>query len=363
MAVRRDSNGRWRYRKVVKLPDGSSERISGTPTLNTRRDAERAERDHIERLLKPQAAQPRESVGFRDFAERQWLPTYPRAAGNRATTLREKEMHLRVHLVPRLGDTPLHEVRGRVVDRVFAELAAAGLSEKSRKNIRATLNKMLVTAVEWGLLDALPRLPRIRVPERQFDFLTAEESERLLAGARTPEARLLILFALRSGARASEQLALRWADLDWQSRKVVIQRSSIRGVEGPTKSGRVRHVPLTPELESELRAARHLKSALVFCRPDGKPLTLWQLHNVLETACRRSGLRAIRWHDLRHSFASQLAMRGLPIRRIQEWLGHSSIQMTMRYAHLSPGGDADLIALLDTPVAAGRSGQHAATDR
>lgn len=176
----------------------------------------------------------------------------------------------------------------------------------------------------------------------------------MISGARTPDARLLILFALRTGARASEQLALRWGDIDWHGHKVVFQRSSIRGVEGPTKSGRVRHVPLTPELEGELRGARHLKSQRVFCRADGKPLTLWQLHNVLETACRRSGIRDIRWHDLRHSFASQLAMRGLPIRRIQEWLGHASIQMTMRYAHLAPNGDAHLIAMLDTPAAAVR---------
>lgn len=164
MAVRRYSNGRWRYRKVVTLPDGSTERISGTPTLNTRRDAERAERDHIERMLKPATAPTREVIGFREFAEKQWLPTYPRAAGNRATTLREKETHLRVHLVPRLGDTPLDEVRGRVVDRIFAELTAAGLGEKTRKNVRATLSKLLVTAVEWGVLDSVPRLPRIRVP-------------------------------------------------------------------------------------------------------------------------------------------------------------------------------------------------------
>jgi integrase len=360
MAVRRDSNGRWRYRKVVKLPDGSTERISGTPTLNTRRDAERAERDHIERMFKPAAPPAREVISFRDFAEQQWLPTYPRAAGNRATTTREKQMHVRVHLVPRLGDVPLHEVRGRVVDRFFAELTGAGLSPKTRKNIGATLNKMLGTATEWGLIEAPPRLPRIRVPERQFDFLTPEESERLLAGARTPEARLLILFALRTGARASEQLALRWGDLDWVSHKVGFARSAIRGEEGPTKSGRVRYVPLTPELEAALRASRHLKSQLVFCRQDGKPLTLWQLHTALETACRRSGLREVRWHDLRHSFASQLAMRGLPLRRVQEWLGHSSIQMTMRYAHLAPGGDAHLIAMLDTRTGLGIDHNEAA---
>jgi site-specific recombinase XerD len=55
----------------------------------------------------------------------------------------------------------------------------------------------------------------------------------------------------------------------------------------------------------------------------------------------------MRWHDLRHSFASQLATNGVPLRRIQEWLGHSTIHMTMRYAHLAPSGDADLLATLD----------------
>ena len=59
------------------------------------------------------------------------------------------------------------------------------------------------------------------------------------------------------------------------------------------------------------------------------------------------GLRQLRWHDLRHSFASQLASRGVPLRRIQEWLGHSTIHVTMRYAHLAPSGDPGLLANLD----------------
>lgn len=92
MAVRRDRSGRWRYRIVVKLPDGRTERISGTPTLNTRREAERAERDHVQRTLNPAPVQ-REVIGFREFIEKHWLPTYPKAAGNRATTLREKEQY------------------------------------------------------------------------------------------------------------------------------------------------------------------------------------------------------------------------------------------------------------------------------
>jgi site-specific recombinase XerC len=77
------------------------------------------------------------------------------------------------------------------------------------------------------------------------------------------------------------------------------------------------------------------------------PLSLDQLHERLWTACRRAGLRNIRWHDLRHSFGSQLAAAGVPLRQVQEWMGHSTITMTMRYMHLASGGGRELIGVLD----------------
>jgi integrase len=75
----------------------------------------------------------------------------------------------------------------------------------------------------------------------------------------------------------------------------------------------------------------------------------WQLHERLEGACRRAGLRRIRWHDTRHSFASQLTSAGVPLRQVQEYLGHSTITMTMtmRYAHLAPNDGADMRRALD----------------
>jgi len=66
-------------------------------------------------------------------------------------------------------------------------------------------------------------------------------------------------------------------------------------------------------------------------------MTLWMLHERLRSACRRAGLRRIGWRDIRHSFASQLVMAGTPLRQVQEWLGHSTITTTMRYAHLALG--------------------------
>ena len=79
-------------------------------------------------------------------------------------------------------------------------------------------------------------------------------------------------------------------------------------------------------------------------------MTIWQFHEHLWGACRRAGLRKIRWHDTRHSFASQLAIAGVPLRQIQEWLGHSTIMMTMRYAHLAPDGGRELLTKVLDPT-------------
>ncbi|HEV3192525.1 MAG TPA: tyrosine-type recombinase/integrase, partial [Polyangiaceae bacterium] len=104
---------------------------------------------------------------------------------------------------------------------------------------------------------------------------------------------------------------------------------------------------MTTSLIASLKAIKHLRSSLVFCNADGSPLTLWQLHERLWSACRRAGLRKIRWHDCRHSFASQLVIAGTPLRQVQEWTGHSTIMMLMRYSHLAPGGGREFLAALD----------------
>lgn len=118
------------------------------------------------------------------------------------------------------------------------------------------------------------------------------------------------MFAFHTGARAGEQLAFEWQDLDTRNKFVVLRRSSTNGIVGPTKNGKERKVPITGSLEDALRKIRHAKGPRVFCNPDGKPLTLWQLHERFWSACRRAGLRRIRWHDCRHSFASQLVIAG-----------------------------------------------------
>ena len=128
---------------------------------------------------------------------------------------------------------------------------------------------------------------------------------------------------------------------------LTVRRSSWRGLVGPPKSGRDHKVPLTARLRAALKAHRHLRSDLVICHPDGSPFTQSAIEAALRFACKRSGLRSIGSHVLRHTFASHLAMRGAAPKAIQELVGHATLSMTLRYMHLAPSALYEAIGLLD----------------
>jgi site-specific recombinase XerD len=115
---------------------------------------------------------------------------------------------------------------------------------------------------------------------------------------------------------------------------------------GTPKNGRTREVPLSERAATALRGHPRVDE-LVFHAPGGAMLTKGECKWPLYRAAHHAGLRRIGWHVLRHTFASHLVMRGVPIRAVQELLGHSSIEMTMRYTHLSPDARRDAVQLLD----------------
>ena len=130
-----------------------------------------------------------------------------------------------------------------------------------------------------------------------------------------------------------------------------VRRAIYDGVIDTPKGGRSRDVPMSAELVAALRLLpSRFAGQLVWPGEGGRNLTKGACKHPLWRACKRAGLRRVGWHVLRHTFASHLVMRGVPLKAVQELLGHATIEMTMRYAHLAPDVTRDAVRLLDAPV-------------
>lgn len=369
----------WMVDFVFKRPDGTTVRIRERSSVNTKEGAKEYERLRREVLLNPPPPPVKAAPTLNEFAET--FMVYSRN-NNKPSSVVAKEGILEVHLKPAFGDTPLNEISLEKIEaykaakiagtgpiggeavaaytaRTGAAPAARPLSAKSVNNHLLVLKKMFSLAVEMGKLDKFPKVKQLKLPPSEFEFLTFEETPRFLAVV-PREDYALALFALRSGLRLGEILELKWEDLDLVTGRVRVRRSIWRGEVTTPKSGRPREVPLSKETIAVLQSHRHLRGPYVFCYDNGDALThdSPQVKKLAERACKKAGLaKRLVFHDLRHTFASHLVMRGVPIKVVQELLGHADIQTTLRYAHLSPDMKNDAVNVLDKPVPSGKEGQ------
>jgi integrase len=135
--------------------------------------------------------------------------------------------------------------------------------------------------------------------------------------------------------------------VDFVLGRIHVQRNWTHGRLGTPKSGRSRFIPMTQDLVAALQAHKHLKGKLIFSTREGDYLDRNKVKHPFWRCIRIAGVEEIGLHDMRHTFASQLAMKGVPLRAIQEMLGHASITTTQRYAHLSPSATADFVRVLE----------------
>ena len=196
--------------------------------------------------------------------------------------------------------------------------------------------------------------------------LTREEVALLVhtAKERLPRYYSLILCAVRTGLRMGELLALQWQDIDWHGRFIEVRRNYTHFQITTPKSGESRRVDMSQELTrtlKDLHTERQIDAAAqgwsemppwVFCSEVGG---LLHPHNIRDRVfyglLRKAGLRQIRFHDLRHTFASLLLQNGESLLYVRDQLGHSSIQITADiYGHLIPGGNKQAVDRLDLPV-------------
>jgi integrase len=331
------------------------ERIRKKSPVDTKRGAEEYERVLRNQLVgemspgkEANEKKPSENAGT--FFE-EWLETYA-LTENKPSEYNAKCTIVRKYLTPFFGKLMLDQIDEEQIARFKAAQIKKGRKAKTVNNYLTVLRKALVTAKEWKRLQAVPVVKWLETEPPTFDFLTREESDRLLSAV-PKEDLAIVAVALKAGLRRGELLALEWGDVDFTNAKIYVRRSAWRGKVTRPKGGRHREVEMSPKLQEILKAHRHLKGKLVFSNPDGSMMTRDEIKRIIPTACKKAGLRPLRWHALRHSFASQLTMDGVPLRVVQELLGHATIEMTMRYAHLAPSARRDAIATLDLPAKVG----------
>jgi integrase len=137
--------------------------------------------------------------------------------------------------------------------------------------------------------------------------------------------------------RQGELKGLQWSSIDWENRIVAVRHSrcDYQKMLGSTKSNRERHIPLDVDVY-EMLHKRKRDTGYVFVDTDKAVFDNKRLNRRLAKLCKKAGLRKITWHVLRHTFASQLAMRGVPMPTVQVLLGHANLTTTMRYTHVAP---------------------------
>ena len=253
-------------------------------------------------------------------------------------------------------ELPLADVTAKRISAYKAERAVTVLARRPRRAqylAPATVNRELaalrhllaLAAREWEVLERIPSVRLLKEPEGRLRYLTAAEIEQLLTacdGSQNTHLRSIVTLAVHTGMRKGELLGLTWDRIDFARGVMKLEK---------TKTGRRREVPMNRAAYDALSALPGPKDAgRLFRKTSG---AAWgSIRTAFERACRAAGLENFRFHDLRHTAASQLLMRGATLPEVRDVLGHSDLKMTLRYAHLSPAHLRSAVARLDGLTAA-----------
>lgn len=332
------------------------------PRCKSRAEAETLERrarQEVERALtRAEGDASGSTVTFEAFAAR-W--TAARAADWSPNTQRVYDQVLRIHLLPAFGHRALASIGPEAIQLYKVSRLKGGPDRKALRpktvvNHLAVLSAMFEDAVEWEVLSRNPvrkvRMPRPEVQEARTQAWSVEEARSFLVvvEADAPEWLPLFAFALRTGLRLGELAGLTWGDIDLDRCLVHVRRSLSNGHTTVPKGRRSREEPLPAELVPLMQAHRaRVQGKRVFISADGRELTPDRVKSVFRRCTRRAGVPVIRFHDLRHTYGTHLAMHsGAPQRVVQELMGHADIRTTERYTHVDNSAKRTAVQNLPT---------------
>ena len=339
-------NGRQVQRRIGPAWSGRSRPPDGHYTLGAAEAWLHDVLDQAQRGVLPEQAASRATVAQ---AAEEWLRYIEQDRLRKPSTVKGYRWTVNAQILPAFGARRLRDVTTAEVERWVTTMPGR---PSSRRKALVLLHGIFARAVKAFGLAHNPvtevEKPPLR-PSGDIAVFSPEEVWALVRAAGDEQDAAIYLTAAFTGMRMGELLALHWRDVDFERSLVRVRASYAGGALTTPKSGKVRTVPLAPNVAVALRLLRQRQrfvgeDDLVFAGPLGSHVDGSALRRRYKRALERAGLRRLRFHDLRHTFGTRMIAKA-DIRRVQEWMGHADVQTTMKYLHYVPREeDARLVA-------------------
>lgn len=309
--------------------------------------ASRAEKKELAEAKKraqaeAEAQKKREAVTLKEYFDQTYYPAQQailETNQKKARSVRRDEENMRLHIAPVIGNRPIKDISCFDVERVSTAVLKAGKAPRTAGYCLATIRQTINHAINTGAFVGNNPVKAARKPKtdnKRERFLTEDEADRLLdaLAEKSVQVRDMALLSLHCGLRAGEIFALTWANVDMERGTLSVR---------DTKSGKNRVAFMTESVRAMLDTRNHGKpSEFVFPAETGGKIG--QISQTFVKTVTALGLNAgvtdrrdkLVFHTLRHTFASWLVQRGVDLFTVQKLMGHETMTMTQRYAHLAP---------------------------
>ncbi len=318
---------------IEYYPDGrrKREKIGPSRTLAEnvlkKRIVEIAENKHLD-------IQRNVKIKFEVFAE-EFLELYSKPNNK---SWMKSDLHNVNMLKESFGGRYLYEINPQMIEKFKSERMKKVSPARVNRNL-ACLKCMFNRAIEWGKVKENPvkKVKLLKENNKRLRYLEKEECERLIKAC-ADHIKPIVVMALNTGMRKGEILSLKWEDVDLNRDIIHILNS---------KNGEKREIPVNRKLKETLNGIKqNPKGPYIFCKNyNGAPYQ--EVKTGFANAMETCKIENFRFHDLRHTFASHLVMAGIDLNTVRELLGHKSLTMTLRYAHLSPEHKRKAVEILN----------------
>ena len=375
--LRHRKDGRWEGRIVVAYDENGWPKTKSVLAKTKKECLEKLEKLKAENYVftgrLPNRAKP--DMPFGEWVEL-WYSAFAKP-GIRPTTQANYEMQIRLRIVPLLGKIPLNKLQQSDLQAFYAtvksssrvrnrELYGSGVSNRTVRACHAICRLALEKAVEQGLISVNPaigcKLPPKKAKEMQV--LTPEEMRRFLIQAKADGCYEIAVLELATGLRRGELLALQWDDLNLKTGELYVHQALSRTKEGlvltePKTKSSVRTVILPPSVLNVLKEYREtVDSAWIFPSPldPEKPRDPGAVRKKLQDCMERAGCKRVRFHDLRHTFATMALEHGMDVKTLSTVIGHVSVDTTLDiYSHVTDQMQVQAAGMIEQKLGSGES--------